>query len=91
MQLKVLRTIREIEEYTKNLRKAGKSIGLVPTMGALHEGHMALMKAAKEKCDVVIASIFVNPVQFGPNDDYEAYPRQFARDCEKLEIHIFLC
>lgn len=87
MQLKVLRTIREIEEYTKNLRKAGKSIGLVPTMGALHEGHMALMQAAKEKCDVVIASIFVNPVQFGPNEDYEAYPRQFARDCEKLEEH----
>ena len=87
MQLKVLRTIKEMEEYAAKVHQAGKSIGLVPTMGALHPGHMALMEAAKAKCDVVIASVFVNPVQFGPQEDYEAYPRQFEKDCEKLEEH----
>lgn len=63
MQLKVLRTIKEMEEYAAKVHQAGKSIGLVPTMGALHPGHMALMEAAKAKCDVVIASVFVNPVR----------------------------
>ena len=83
--MKVLRTIKEIKEYAKTQKQAGKSIGLVPTMGALHEGHLTLMRAAREKCDIVIASVFVNPVQFGPNEDYHAYPRRFEEDCKKLE------
>ena len=83
--MKILRTVREIQDYTKAVKAEGKAIGLVPTMGALHEGHLTLMRAAKAACDIVIASVFVNPVQFGPNEDYEAYPRQFAADCEKLE------
>lgn len=83
--MKILRTVAEITEFAKAAQKAGKVIGLVPTMGALHEGHLTLMRTAKAKCDVVIASVFVNPVQFGPNEDYDAYPRRFEEDCQKLE------
>ena len=83
--MKVLYTKKELREFSKEQKEAGKTIGLVPTMGALHEGHLALMRAAREKCDVVIASVFVNPVQFGPNEDYDDYPRRFAEDCRLLE------
>ena len=83
--MKILRTVKEIQEYTREIKKAGKTIGLVPTMGALHEGHLTLMRAARQAADVVIASVFVNPVQFGPNEDSDAYPRQFEADCAKLE------
>jgi len=83
--MEILTTINEIKKYAANAKAQGKVIGLVPTMGALHEGHLTLMRAAREKCDIVIASVFVNPTQFGPNEDYDAYPRQFAADCEKLE------
>ena len=82
--MEILTTINEIKKYAANAKAQGKTIGLVPTMGALHEGHLTLMRAAREKCDIVIASVFVNPTQFGPNEDYDAYPRQFAADCEKL-------
>lgn len=83
--MKILRTIKEIRSWAEGEKTAGHSIGLVPTMGALHEGHLSLMQAAREKCDTVIASVFVNPTQFGPNEDYEAYPRRFDEDCRKLE------
>ncbi len=83
--MEILTTINEIKKYAANAKAQGKVIGLVPTMGALHEGHLTLMRAAREKCDIVIASVFVNPTQFGPNEDYDAYPRQFTADCEKLE------
>lgn len=82
--MKILRTVKEIQAYARDMKAAGKTIGLVPTMGALHEGHLMLMRAAREKCDIVIASVFVNPTQFGPNEDYAAYPRRFEADCEKL-------
>ena len=83
--MKILRTTEEIKEFAEAASKAGKSIGLVPTMGALHEGHLTLMREARKNCEVVIASVFVNPTQFGPNEDYDAYPRKFEEDCAKLE------
>ena len=69
--MKVLRTQEEIKKYALAQKQAGKTIGLVPTMGALHEGHLTLMREAKKNTDVVIASVFVNPVQFGPNEDFD--------------------
>jgi pantoate--beta-alanine ligase len=73
-----------MKEYERAARGEGLVIGLVPTMGALHEGHTALVKRARQECSRVIASVFVNPKQFGPNEDYKKYPRDLEKDAEKL-------
>jgi pantoate--beta-alanine ligase len=83
--MQVLSTVHEMRAACRAVRKSGQSLALVPTMGALHAGHIALVRAARAKCDVVAASIFVNPTQFGPNEDFSKYPRTFEKDCALLE------
>ncbi|WP_017381860.1 pantoate--beta-alanine ligase [Paenisporosarcina sp. TG-14] len=75
-----VQVIKELKEYIKTQRVSGKSIGFVPTMGYLHEGHISLVKQAREENDYVVMSIFVNPAQFGPNEDLDSYPRDLERD-----------
>ncbi|MGI8593060.1 MAG: pantoate--beta-alanine ligase [Solirubrobacteraceae bacterium] len=78
--MKLLRTVAELRAALAPRRRAGERIGLVPTMGAFHEGHLALMRRARHTCDVVVVSLFVNPVQFRPGEDLAAYPRDEAHD-----------
>ena len=85
MGLFVINRIAELREKIKNFKREGKSVGLVPTMGCLHNGHASLIKASSERCDVTVVSVFVNPVQFGPNEDYDKYPRTLESDKELAE------
>ena len=85
MKVTVTRTPAEVKEVIKDWKKQGYSIGLVPTMGYLHEGHGSLIKRAVEENDKVMVSVFVNPIQFGPNEDLETYPRDFDADLKMIE------
>jgi pantoate--beta-alanine ligase len=83
--MEILRTVEELRSWSRTHRGNGDAIGLVPTMGALHAGHASLIRAAKTSCSAVAVSIFVNPTQFGPNEDYSRYPRTFDADCALAE------
>ncbi len=83
--MKILRTVAELRQWSRQQRNDGNTIGLVPTMGALHAGHASLIRAAAASCRRVAVSIFVNPSQFGPNEDYAVYPRTFEADCALVQ------
>lgn len=83
--MQVLTTVAAMRAACRAVRQRGHTLGFVPTMGALHAGHLALIKAARSQCDVVAASIFVNPKQFGPHEDFAKYPRTLEQDCALLE------
>lgn len=78
--MRIVKTVGEMQQLSRQLKQNGKTIGFVPTMGFLHEGHLSLIREARQRADVVVVSIYVNPTQFGPNEDFEKYPRDFARD-----------
>ena len=83
--MEILHTVAELRQWSREKRGEGNEIGLVPTMGSLHAGHASLIRAAHASCGAVAVSIFVNPTQFGPNEDYERYPRSLEADCNLAE------
>ncbi len=85
--MKLIKTISEMRAALLPLKNAGKTVGLVPTMGALHEGHMSLVEASARENDVTVVSVFLNPIQFGKNEDLDSYPRRLEKDAELVESH----
>lgn len=83
--MKIVETCLEMKNLSLTVQSGGRRVALVPTMGALHEGHLSLLKIASQHCDFLVMSIFVNPAQFGPKEDFSNYPRPFERDCELAE------
>ncbi len=89
--MKIVNDILEMQSLAETVRRQGRMIGFVPTMGFLHEGHIALIRQARQACHVAVVSIFVNPTQFGPNEDFERYPRDEEGDrkkCEAAEVDV---
>ena len=84
MNTRLITSVPELQSYLRELRARGRSLGLVPTMGALHEGHQSLIRRAKQQCDAVVVSIFVNPMQFSSSEDLAHYPRDLQKDAKTL-------
>jgi len=82
--MRLVRRVDQAKRVVESVRKKGRAIGLVPTMGFLHEGHLSLVRMARKKCDYLVVSIFVNPTQFGPKEDFQSYPRNLKRDMRLL-------
>ncbi len=85
--MRIIKRVAEMQQYALQLRAAGKTIAVVPTMGYLHAGHMSLLDNARPRADVLVVTVFVNPTQFGPNEDLDKYPRDFEHDCQLCEAH----
>ena len=85
VETRIIRDALELSRIAREIHKSGRTIGLVPTMGYLHEGHLSLIRAAREKSDFVVVSDFVNPTQFGPSEDYATYPRDEQADFAKVQ------
>ena len=83
--MEILKTLDEMKAWSRKVRKDGQTLGLVPTMGYLHAGHLSLARKSMSVCDHTVVSIFVNPTQFGPNEDLDAYPRHLEADQHELE------
>lgn len=83
--MEVIKTIKEMKEFSSQARRAGKTIAFVPTMGCFHDGHLSLMREGRRRGNLLIISLFVNPTQFGPNEDFKNYPRDFERDSKMAE------
>ena len=87
--MRIISTVKDMQDVARKVKASGKTIGLVPTMGFLHEGHLSLIRRSKEECGFSVVSIYVNPAQFGPQEDFGKYPRDFRRDeaaCRKLGV-----
>ena len=81
--MKIIKTIHEMQKEAETVRQEGKTIGFIPAMGYLHEGHLSLIRLAREKADMVVVSIYINPAQFGPGEDLDQYPRNFKNIATK--------
>ena len=93
-KMKVIRSIAQMQQAASAYRNKGQIISFVPTMGFLHDGHLSLMRTARQNADILIASIFVNPTQFGPGEDLNRYPQDFARDeqlCKQENVDVLFC
>lgn len=89
--MRIIKDIKEMQIFAEETRRSGKVIGFVPTMGYLHEGHLSLVRIARPRCDLLVVSIYVNPTQFGPDEDFEKYPRDFQRDeelCDRENVDV---
>ena len=90
-KMEIIKEKQEMRSFSRSMRRTGLTIALVPTMGCLHAGHLSLVEEAKRRADVVVVSIYVNPTQFGPSEDFNTYPRDIHGDLSKLQVSSLCC